>query len=716
MTRFNSKLVGRRTTFATLTFTAATILTATTITAQHSMKSPHQGPTSTGEVTGVDVGIKNKLRFPYGVQKFERMKPTQSVTDIPGWEIVGTTGALEAYITTDPSGFPRGGSLSRRWVCVDDYGASAGDGFRTPVVVSPDPWDYAWTWDMRIDAAPTSATNEWPVFAIQHDSSAGFQDAWGIQLTDTGANLFVTSIWGTAASAPLFSYVAPTSVGQWINIRVVASIEHNELEAFVNDVSVATLRMRPQSTTNVERQRLSYHGVGAGAQFASVILDDVGVAFLSGVCKEPLNVDFTTEDDSETLLVNGQDVSTAPEFGYHMAIASGGPNNGAAIFDSDSPGPNSPSQDLDLLVNQGNILILQNDDAPVSGVQSVSGVFDRPNDDDDGGTFSFVFNRFLQPISIDLIDIDSASNEGVVVTLTDYLGRTRTYTVPADWTGDITLGDPGVGTLDLTALANQPGFNSVATAVEDPGYFGDGVASMVIVSGGSCGLDNFIAEIPCVEITNENEDDGDPDTAGTALADGQDISTPPEYGVEVAIASAGANLGAANFDSTPGGPNDGVGPGFPDKDLLVGLGNIMILQNTNNPAQAPVGFFTTPDDDQDGGTVTFTFPCLAECHYIDVIDIDQEDNAGMTLTLLDSGGDTRVYTIPIGFTEKLTNDGPPAFRRIDLETLLPQPGFIGAATAAEFGVFDDDEVVSMTVSFGDAHAIDNFCFCPRACP
>lgn len=45
------------------------------------------------------------------------------------------------------------------------------------------------------------------------------------------------------------------------------------------------------------------------------------------------------------------------------------------------------------------------------------------------------------------------------------------------------------------------------------------------------------------------------------------------------ITASGDNLGAAIFDSTMGGPNaDG-----PDPDLLVGLGNVLILQNNNTP-------------------------------------------------------------------------------------------------------------------------------------
>ena len=44
----------------------------------------------------------------------------------------------------------------------------------------------------------------------------------------------------------------------------------------------------------------------------------------------------------------------------------------------------------------------------------------------------------------------------------------------------------------------------------------------------------------------------------TPLANGQDITTPPEFGNLVAIEGFGPHtFGAAIFDSTPGGPNAG---------------------------------------------------------------------------------------------------------------------------------------------------------------
>jgi hypothetical protein len=318
-----------------------------------------------------------------------------------------------------------------------------------------------------------------------------------------------------------------------------------------------------------------------------------------------------------------------------------------------------------------------------------------------------------------VIDIDDASVEGVTIVMTDFSNLTRTYTVPQDWTGDITELEPGVGTLDLQSLANQASPNGAAdaTAVEDAGFDPNAVMSMTIAMGGSGGLDNLDLVIPCVELGFEGEDDGTPDQAATAIANGQDISTPPEFGVEVSISSIATpfptpgTAGAATFDSTPGGPND---PG-PDNDLLVGLGNILILQSNNADAhdnQAVPGFFDAPNDDVNGGTITFDFPAEVEGHYLDLIDVDEEEVTGVTVTLVDSSALTRTYDVPPSWTEDLLNDGPTGFRRLDLTTTAAQPGFAASATATEDPGFDPDAVIQVIVDFGGAQAMDNFCFCP----
>jgi hypothetical protein len=437
-----------------------------------------------------------------------------------------------------------------------------------------------------------------------------------------------------------------------------------------------------------------------------LMLDEVGVAFLNPVCVQDHMYDMTTEDDFDTLLANGQQVDVGFEFGAEMTIAASGANNGAVVFDSTPTGPNDPSQDLDLLIGQGNLLILQTDEG--ANPPKVGDVYPRPNDDDDGGAFQFDFNRPCTPLSIDLVDVDSASNEGVVLVLTDFSALTRTYTVPADWTGDLTLFQPGVGTLDLQTLAAQPGFNSIATVAEDPGFDPSAVVSMTVTLGGSGALDNLHVMIPCVQMSFTTQDDFTPVFAGTALANGQDLSTPPEFGIELAIASFGPNSGAAIFDSTPAGPND---PG-PDNDLLVGLGNILILQNNLFATQTVGGIFDTPNDDTNGGDIVFTYPAPSRVHQLDLIDADEEEVTGVTVVLLDNGGKTRTFSVPPGWTNDLLNDGPPGFATLDLDTLAPQAGFLAPATAVEDPGFDPDAVIQMTVTLGGAQALDNVCHCP----
>lgn len=227
-------------------------------------------------------------------------------------------------------------------------------------------------------------------------------------------------------------------------------------------------------------------GFGTPA-FTNFFIDDVSIASQDVTCEVPptcFTLDFSTEDDFATALVDGQHINT--EFGNLVSLSSTGMNAGMGIFDSSNPGPNNPSQDLDLLTNTGNILILQTTNFPPDG----NDIFPVPNDDDDGGSVTFAFASAVAPMSVDLIDVDGSDDPGSVV-LTDGSGNTRTYSVPANWTGDLTLAQPGIGTLDLTTLAAQPGFGSNVTASEDMGFDGNNVVSIVVNLGGSGGIDNL---------------------------------------------------------------------------------------------------------------------------------------------------------------------------------------------------------------------------------
>jgi hypothetical protein len=225
---------------------------------------------------------------------------------------------------------------------------------------------------------------------------------------------------------------------------------------------------------------------GDGGAITNFFVDDVSINSSSTECVVPpdcFTLTFETEDDFTTGLVNGQHINT--EFGNLVSFSSSGANAGMGIFDSDTGGPNDPSQDIDLLVNSGHILILQTENFPPNG----NDVFPRPNDDEDGGSIIMDFTSAATPQSITIIDQDAGDPASSVV-LTDGAGKTRTYTLPPNWTGDVTVSGPGIGSLDLTTLAAQPGWGSSATATEQPGFDGTNVVRIRVNCGGSMGVDN----------------------------------------------------------------------------------------------------------------------------------------------------------------------------------------------------------------------------------
>lgn len=215
------------------------------------------------------------------------------------------------------------------------------------------------------------------------------------------------------------------------------------------------------------------------------VMTSVSSFALGGVVQ---TLDFETEDDFLTPLVNGQAVSSPSTFGHLVNINAFGVNNlGAAIFDTTPGGPNTGSQDPDLLVGLGNVLILQSKDAPT---QSMPGIFDSPNDSLRGGTFMFDFINPVEMLSVKLIDVD-ADND-VLVTMIDMDGRTRIYSVPEGWSFDVDAQGPdGYDTLDLTTLSAQIGEGgATATAFEDDGFDAQRVSTVFFEFSGSGALDD----------------------------------------------------------------------------------------------------------------------------------------------------------------------------------------------------------------------------------
>jgi hypothetical protein len=209
----------------------------------------------------------------------------------------------------------------------------------------------------------------------------------------------------------------------------------------------------------------------------------VWILFLQG--PEPcLTLDFETDDDFSQPLVNGQHLDV--ELDWRVSATSSGANAGIGVFDSTPGGPNDAGPDPDLLVDSGNLLVLQSENFP----PDPDDVFPVPDDDDDGGALTFAFPAPVEARSVRLVDIDA--NTAASVVLTDSSARVRTYTVPADWTGDLTLLQPGHGTLDLVTLAPQPGFGSTATAAEDAGFDPGATVNLEVQLAGPGAIDDLV--------------------------------------------------------------------------------------------------------------------------------------------------------------------------------------------------------------------------------
>ena len=196
---------------------------------------------------------------------------------------------------------------------------------------------------------------------------------------------------------------------------------------------------------------------------------------------EPLRLDFEEFQNGQPLL--------GPEFGTIARVSSSGSNAGPAIFDSTSTGPNAGSADPDLLVDRGNVLILQND---LNAGQSSGGTFFSPDDDADGGTLRFDFFGAVEPRSIELVDV-CPDGGSLVVTLTDWNGARRIFAVPAGFTNDISVqGTPGSLPLDLQTLEVQIGVSANATASEDPGFEPGSVVAVEVFLEGSGAVDDLV--------------------------------------------------------------------------------------------------------------------------------------------------------------------------------------------------------------------------------
>lgn len=265
---------------------------------------------------------------------------------------------------------------------------------------------------------------------------------------------------------------------------------------------------------------------------------------------------------------------------------------------------------------------------------------------------------------------------------------------------DITFDPPFIlGPIDVTSGAKVVFEEQICV----PDQLPPGVTSLdctvtITADGTTIGTQTVHVDLPCFTLDFEGPANGQAVGPATFATDGISVTAPPALNP--------GNFGPAIFDTTPGGPNDPS----QDTDLLVGLGNALILQSV--ATQTVPGLFDRPNDSAQGGRLVFELAAPGQVFSVDLIDIDVAVTLRTTqITLLDESGRTRTYTVPDEWTTDVVSDGPPGWATLDLMTLLPQPGFHSTATAVEDAGFDGGRVVQVIIDMAGSGAIDNLTYC-----
>ena len=202
--------------------------------------------------------------------------------------------------------------------------------------------------------------------------------------------------------------------------------------------------------------------------------------------------DFESDDSTGALQPNGAPADELTRFGRSIRITSRGANQfGPALFDSSPNGPNASGGDPDLLVDRGNLLILQE-----TPQLTPAGLYASPNDAERGGTLRIELVREARPRSVVLVDIGpNLPAEDVLVRLIDTQGLRRLVTVPGGFTADGAADiSRAARVLRLDTLDAQPGESATATTVEEPGFDEHRVVAIEFELNASGAVDDLVVE------------------------------------------------------------------------------------------------------------------------------------------------------------------------------------------------------------------------------
>lgn len=200
-------------------------------------------------------------------------------------------------------------------------------------------------------------------------------------------------------------------------------------------------------------------------------------------------IDWEQPGSGTGTIDNGQDLDTPGLMDPDIRVVPfGQSSHGVAAFDSDPAGPNSQAGAPGLLVERGNLLVIQSD-----LTQSTPGIYDAPAPSPTGGTVVIQFLRRVVPKSIDLVSLGPAVTARV--TVRDTAGRGRTFDVPPGFTSDGVATPIGaVRGLPLDRFADQQGFAAVATVEQDPGFDSTRIDHMEVWMDGPGALDRLVLD------------------------------------------------------------------------------------------------------------------------------------------------------------------------------------------------------------------------------
>lgn len=337
------------------------------------------------------------------------------------------------------------------------------------------------------------------------------------------------------------------------------------------------------------------------------------MSFNSAFCE---TLDFDFRGDGTPSQVGEEILEQYASFGLHVSAENNVPTHPhkCILFDSSMP----TAGDEDLMTPGtgtgndeplGRVLIIAENDVDAD----MDGLVDVPDDENDGGTFSFAFDQPVTFCGFDIIDVDAA--EGVLVRAFD--------------SGGVEVGTTFVAPLD-------------DNNVQSIGVTFESTSLVTIAMTGSAALGN-LRFVPC---PNRLDFDGTLTGIPFGLAPGT-IVTNQIAMVEISADNAvpGHPDAAMLFDSASPTGDDGdlgtPGPGIGNDEALGML--LVIAENVVDVAPAD-GIVDVPDDERFGGTLTVRFGSSVTFQGGTVVDVDTDE----TVSFIAYGpGDVVLATIPL---------------------------------------------------------------------